>query len=66
MTFDIPLFMTALGLALIFEGLPYFLLAERMPSLLRMLAERHPGQLRLLGFFVLLFGLGLIYLARRF
>ncbi|MBS3779885.1 MAG: DUF2065 domain-containing protein, partial [Desulfovermiculus sp.] len=32
MEFDFPFFLTALGLAFILEGLPYFLFAERMPS----------------------------------
>ena len=37
MHFDWKIFLTALGLAFILEGLPYFLAAEKMPEVLRAL-----------------------------
>lgn len=61
---SLGLFITALGLALILEGLPYFLLAERMPEVLRLLAEKGPSSLRKMAVLVILLGLLLIYLGR--
>jgi hypothetical protein len=61
---SLGLFITALGLALILEGLPYFLLAERMPEVLRLLAEKGPASLRKMSVLVILLGLLLIYLGR--
>ena len=46
MEFNWKLFLTALGLAFILEGLPYFLAAEKMPTVLKALSERKPGELR--------------------
>lgn len=56
--------LTALGLALIFEGIPYFLTAERMPRMLLWLATRPPYTLRRLGLAAMLGGLLLIYIAQ--
>ncbi|MFO8033441.1 MAG: DUF2065 domain-containing protein [Desulfohalobiaceae bacterium] len=61
---SLGLFLTALGLALILEGLPYFLFAERMPEVLRLLAEKGPSSLRRMAVLVILLGLLLIYLGR--
>lgn len=57
--------LSVIGLAFIFEGIPYFIFAERMPKLLRSLAEQHPRVLRTLGLSVILLGLALIWIARR-
>ncbi len=65
MSFEVDIFLIALGLAMVFEGLPYFLLAERMPAILRMLAQASPRQLRSLGLVVLVLGLVLISLGRK-
>lgn len=62
MEFDFPFFLTALGLAFILEGLPYFLFAERMPSVLHALLHQPPSVLRFMGVVALLLGLGLVYL----
>lgn len=64
MHFDWKLFLTALGLAFILEGLPYFLAAEKMPEVLRALSERRPRELRLLGMTAMLAGLALVFLMR--
>ncbi|MFP4213041.1 MAG: DUF2065 domain-containing protein [Desulfohalobiaceae bacterium] len=61
---SLGIFLTALGLALILEGLAYFLFAERMPEVLRLLAEKEPSSLRRMSVLVILVGLFLIYLAR--
>ncbi|MHC1712183.1 MAG: DUF2065 domain-containing protein [Solidesulfovibrio sp.] len=64
MQLDWKLFLTALGLAFILEGMPYFLAAEKMPTVLKALAERRPGELRSLGVTAILAGLLLIFLLR--
>ncbi|MBG0778019.1 MAG: DUF2065 domain-containing protein [Desulfovibrionaceae bacterium] len=64
MHFDWRLFLAALGLAMVLEGIPYFLFADRMPPVLRMLSERPPRTLRFLGITAILLGLGLVLLAR--
>ena len=64
MEFDVPFLLTALGLAFILEGLPYFLFAERMPSVLQTLLQQPPSVLRVMGVSALLAGLGLVYLGR--
>jgi hypothetical protein len=66
MHIDLPFFLCALGLAFILEGIPYFLFAEKMPGLLRMLLEKRPADLRKIGVGALLVGLLLIYMGQRF
>lgn len=61
---NIALFIKALGLAFILEGIPYFLFAERMPQVLEKLLDKPPASLRKLGLSALLFGLVLIYLSQ--
>ncbi|MFO7876761.1 MAG: DUF2065 domain-containing protein [Desulfovermiculus sp.] len=66
MQIDAPFLLTALGLAFILEGLPYFLFAERMPSVLQALLEQPPAVLRVMGVAAMLAGLGFVYLGRYF
>jgi len=54
----------ALGLAFLLEGLPYFILAERMPSVLLILASRPPRALRVLGLTSMILGVLLVALGR--
>lgn len=49
MHFDYQLFFSALGLAFIIEGLPYFLMPDKMRDAMRMLSERDPRYVRLMG-----------------
>ncbi len=56
--------LSALGLAFVLEGVPYFLLPDRMPKVLRTLAEQPPRSLRILGLTAILLGLLVIWLAR--
>ncbi len=58
-------FVAVLGLVMIIEGMPYFAFPEKMKELLRQLQEVPPQYLRLIGFFSVLLGLFLCYLARR-
>lgn len=66
MNLDWSLFFMALGLAFLMEGLPYFLLAERMPSVLLTLATRPPRSLRILGLTSMILGVLLVALGRSF
>lgn len=59
---DLQLLFTAAGLALVLEGLPYFLFADHMPEFLRLLASRPASVLRGMGLAAMLGGLLLIYL----
>jgi len=65
MNLNISLFLTALGLAMVLEGLPYFLFAEKMPKVLTMLLEQPPSGLRKLGAGALILGLVLVYFGRQ-
>ncbi len=52
----------AAGLAVLLEGAVYFLFAERMPAVLRQLAESPPMVLRILGAVAMAIGLALVFL----
>ncbi|MDD3311341.1 DUF2065 domain-containing protein [Pseudodesulfovibrio sp.] len=64
MNIDWPLLIVAVGLALVFEGVPYFLFAERMPLMLLKLAEQPPKFLRFIGLAAIILGLLVISLGR--
>ncbi len=64
MNIDWSLLFTAIGLAIIFEGLPYFLFAERMPLMLIKLAEQPPKFLRFIGLAAIILGLLVISFGR--
>lgn len=66
MDFDWRFFLAALGLALLLESLPYFLFAERMPAMLRMLAAKPPASLRAMALLAILTGVALLFLARTY
>jgi hypothetical protein len=55
---------TALGLALVLEGVFYSAAAHKLPPLLRMLSERPPSELRKFGLGALVLGLLIVALAR--
>ncbi len=58
-------FLTALGLMLIIEGVPYFAFPEKMQSVLREVTELPPEKVRSFGFVSILIGLLICYLVRR-
>ncbi|OGR38706.1 MAG: hypothetical protein A2051_01610 [Desulfovibrionales bacterium GWA2_65_9] len=64
MELDWQLIFIALGLAFLLEGLPYFILAERMPAILLTLASRPPRALRILGLTSMILGVLLVALGR--
>ncbi len=59
------LFLTVVGLMMIFEGIPYFAFPEKMKAILQQIQEMEPGTLRIMGLFAMLVGLLLCYLAQR-
>lgn len=65
MNIDWKILLLAVGLALVLEGMPYFLLAEKMPGVLRQLASMKPRSLRLMGATAMAVGLALVWLMKR-
>lgn len=55
------LFMTALGLVLIIEGLPYFISPQMMQRYALLMASMDGRVLRFGGFTLMLAGLGILY-----
>ncbi len=66
MEFNLAFFLTALGLAFILEGIPYFIWAEKMPKFLELMSRQPASSLRRLGFTAIILGLLVIYLGRSF
>ncbi|MFZ5428251.1 MAG: DUF2065 domain-containing protein [Thermodesulfobacteriota bacterium] len=64
MNIDLKLVAMAVGIALVIEGMPYFLLAEKMPEVLRRLSSMPPGALRVMGAAAMASGLALVWLVR--
>jgi hypothetical protein len=60
------LFLSALGLLLIFEGALYFAAPERMREAMAALSQAEPRMLRLAGGAALLLGMLVLYLGRLF
>ena len=57
-------FITALGLMMIFEGIPYFCFPEKIKAFAQKIPEFENGTLRGFGFFLMIFGLIIAYLGR--
>ncbi len=64
MNIDTKLVAMAVGIALVIEGMPYFLLAEKMPEVLKRLSSLAPRSLRVMGAVAMAFGLALVWLAK--
>ncbi len=64
MNIDWTLLLSALGLALVFEGIPYFLFAEKMPKVLLTLANQPKKHLRILGLTSIILGILVVSFAR--
>ncbi len=58
-------FLSALGLALIIEGMPYFLAPGAIKKTLEMIRRQSESQLRIFGLAAMLCGVGLLYLVNR-
>jgi len=59
------LFLSALGLALILEGLPYFAFPEKIKGWLIRIMGAPASQLRLLGLLTIAIGALIIYFSQR-
>ncbi len=64
MRFQINIFIAALGLAFIFESLPYFLAPEAVKRLMARVLGTQPSVLRLTGFAGIVAGLLLVAFSR--
>jgi hypothetical protein len=60
------IFISALGLLLIIEGLPYFAFPEKIKKWVIKILELETPQLRLFGFLCMVAGLILVYLSQRY
>lgn len=59
------LFLSALGLMMIFEGIPYFCFPSRVKEFARRIPEIPDRALRAIGLAVMLLGLLVVYFGRR-
>jgi len=57
-------FITALGLALIIEGVPYFLFPASIKRMLATIQELSEHILRVFGFTIMLIGLAILYVIK--
>ena len=57
-------FLAALGLMMVFEGIPYFCFPKQVKSFARMIPEIPDNTLRIIGFALMLFGLLIVYFGR--
>lgn len=58
------LFLSALGLAMVLEGIPYFVFPNQVKDLAKRLPELSNTAIRTFGFVVLAAGLLVVYLGR--
>ena len=56
-------FFCVMGMVMIVEGLPYFIVPHKMRKMVTMILQMPEGALRRFGFFMMLAGLALVYLA---
>lgn len=64
MKFDLEVFLAALGLAMVLEGLPYFISPSFIKTAARRLLDFNPLALRLMGLAIVAAGLAVVALAR--
>lgn len=55
------LFLSAVALVLIFEGLPYFINPNGMKNMAKFVIEAHPSTLRTAGLTMMIVGLFILY-----
>ena len=60
------LFLSALGLMMIFEGIPYFCAPSQVKVFAQKIGEIPDQILRIIGFALMLVGLTIVYLGRSF
>ena len=59
------LFLLALGLAMILEGIPYFLSPDKVKQLIQLLPGLPDTALRFLGLGIIILGLTLLFVSHR-
>ena len=57
-------FVTALGMMMVFEGIPYFCFPDQVRALAQKIPELPNSTLRLIGFFIMILGLGVVLIGR--
>lgn len=58
-------FLCVIGMTMILEGLPYFAFPEKIKSIVLKVIEMPDNALRTIGFVLMLTGLGLVYLGKK-
>ncbi len=58
-------FLCVIGMVMIVEGLPYFAFPDRMKTMIQVIAGQESLKLRRFGFFLMLTGLGVVYVAMK-
>ena len=54
-------FICVIGMVMIIEGIPYFIFPDKMKNWMEKMLEMPPATLRIVGFFLMLTGLGFVY-----
>ena len=55
-------FLSALGLMMVFEGIPYFCFPKKVEAFAEKLPEISDSTLRVVGFFLMMMGLLVVYI----
>lgn len=55
------LFLSAIGLMMVFEGIPYFCFPEKVKAFARKVPEIPDSTMRVIGFFLMMAGLMVVY-----
>ena len=63
--FVMDFFLCVLGMVMVVEGFPYFAFPDKMKIWVRKVLEMPESSLRKFGLFMMVIGLGLVYLGRR-
>ena len=58
-------FLCVIGMVLVFEGLPYVVIPDKMRVMVQKLFEMPDSSLRGFGFFMMMTGVLLVYLGKR-
>ncbi len=64
-TYGLKYFLSVLALVFIIEGMPYFLSPSGVKKWLAMVQEMPEGMIRAVGFFFMLLGAAILYIALR-
>ena len=62
---EMDFFLCVIGMVLVFEGLPYFAIPDKMRIMVQRLFEMPDSSLRGFGLFMMITGVLLVYLGKR-